>query len=82
MLRKLSAIQVIQPEAIKNVGGLGQLKNFIENRSKAFSKENEALPRVKGILLVGVPGTGKSLASSACANMLLMALNTIGHREP
>ncbi len=70
MLRKLSAIQVIQPEAIKNVGGLGQLKNFIKNRSKAFSQENVALPRVKGVLLVGVPGTGKSLASSASAHML------------
>jgi SpoVK/Ycf46/Vps4 family AAA+-type ATPase len=39
-------------------------------RAKAFDPGNEHLPMPKGILLVGVSGTGKSLSAKAIANIL------------
>jgi len=47
------------------VGGLGQLKSWLSDRGRAFSKEarDYGLPHPKGVLLVGIPGSGKSLVS-------------------
>ena len=62
MIRKSGLMEFWEPAAIEDVGGLGSLKSFIANRARAFSPENETLPRPKGVLLVGIPGTGKSLS--------------------
>jgi len=70
MIRKSGLMQFWEPASIRDVGGLGLLKSFIENRSKAFEPDNEDLPRMKGLLLVGISGTGKSLASKATASIL------------
>jgi hypothetical protein len=70
MIRKSGLMEFWSPAAIEDVGGLGNLKSFIENRARAFSPENEYLPRPKGILLVGIPGTGKSLSCKAAASIL------------
>ena len=59
-----------EPASIQDVGGLGNLKQYIETRAKAFSPDNPNLPQLKGLLLVGIPGTGKSLASKATASIL------------
>lgn len=47
------------------VGGLGPLKGWLESRSRGFSAEAReyGLPNPKGVLIVGIPGTGKSLIS-------------------
>jgi len=72
MIRKSGLMEFWPPEDIANVGGLNNFKAFIANRSKAFNPDNIqlALPKIKGILLVGIPGTGKSLASKATASIL------------
>ena len=70
MIRKSGLMEFWEPTAIEDVGGLGSLKSFIENRARAFSPENETLPRPKGVLLVGIPGTGKSLSCKATASIL------------
>jgi len=70
MIHKSGLMQFWEPTAIHDVGGLGLLKSFIENRSKAYDPDNEDLPRMKGLLLVGIPGTGKSLSSKATASIL------------
>jgi AAA+ superfamily predicted ATPase len=46
-----------------NVGGADHVKSFLRMRRNAFSEEAREynLPMPKGVLLLGVPGTGKSL---------------------
>ena len=70
MIRKSGLMEFWEPAAIEDVGGLANLKLFIENRARAFSPENEHLPRPKGVLLIGIPGTGKSLSCKATASIL------------
>jgi SpoVK/Ycf46/Vps4 family AAA+-type ATPase len=70
MIRKSGLMEFWSPADINDVGGLGNLKAFISNRAKAFLPENFKLPHPKGLLLVGIPGTGKSLSSKATASIL------------
>jgi len=70
MIRKSGLMEFWEPASIDDVGGLDQLKTYIRNRARAFEPGGEHLPKPKGILLTGVPGTGKSLASKATASLL------------
>ena len=70
MIRKSGLLEFWTAESINNVGGLNQLKTFIANRAKAFEPGNDHLPKPRGVILVGIPGTGKSLTSKATANIL------------
>jgi AAA+ superfamily predicted ATPase len=70
MIRKSGLMEFWEPADIKDVGGLENLKGYITNRAEAFKEGNEHLPRPKGILLIGVPGTGKSLSCKATASIL------------
>ena len=58
-------------EEFSNVGGMHVLKNWIRKRSIAFTDAAKefGLPDPKGILLIGVPGTGKSLVCKSIANI-------------
>jgi SpoVK/Ycf46/Vps4 family AAA+-type ATPase len=53
------------------VGGMGNLKKWLQQRQPAFSdvEGKSGLDRPKGILLLGVQGCGKSLAAKAVAGM-------------
>lgn len=57
------------PEKFGAIGGLDQLKRWLRQRGRAFSEAARAygLPSPKGLLLVGVPGCGKSLTAKAVA---------------
>ncbi|MBF0397347.1 MAG: AAA family ATPase [Desulfobacterales bacterium] len=71
MIKKSGLMEFWEPAQLEDVGGLESLKNYIKSRLKAFSPENDnKLPQLKGILLVGIPGTGKSLASRATSSIL------------
>ena len=52
-------------QGIGDVGGLDELKRWLDERSRAFGEEAEryGLPAPKGLLLVGVQGCGKSLTA-------------------
>lgn len=69
MIRR-SGLKFWEPAEIEDVGGLYQLKSFIANRAKAYEPGNEHLPKLKGILLVGIAGTGKSLSCKAAASIM------------
>jgi SpoVK/Ycf46/Vps4 family AAA+-type ATPase len=57
-------------EKIDNLGGLDNLKDWLKKRKTAFSIQasNYGLPTPRGLLLIGIQGTGKSLAAKAIAN--------------
>lgn len=65
---------------ISDIGGLLELKNWLKIRENAFSEQARkyGLPNLRGILLVGAPGTGKSLAAKAISgefNLPLLQLD-------
>jgi AAA+ superfamily predicted ATPase len=57
------------PGGLDAVGGLDNLKTWLQSRRLAYSPKARAygLPAPKGALLVGVPGCGKSLTAKAIA---------------
>ena len=57
-------------EKMSDIGGLENLKKWLQKRVGALSEraENYGLPSPKGLFLVGVQGTGKSLTAKAIAN--------------
>lgn len=52
-------------EKVEDIGGLDVLKEWLRLRQRAFTQEAKEfmLPAPKGIALIGIPGTGKSLTA-------------------
>lgn len=61
---------------IDDVGGLEGIKDFLRKRSLAFgpAAARYGLPKPKGVILIGPPGTGKSLMAKVAANVLQLPL--------
>ena len=57
-------------DTISKIGGVDNLKNWLKKRKTSFGIEasNYGLPTPRGLLLVGIQGTGKSLTAKAIAN--------------
>ena len=56
-------------ETISKIGGVDNLKNWLKKRKTSFGLQasNYGLPTPRGLLLVGIQGTGKSLTAKAIA---------------
>ncbi|MCG8684055.1 MAG: AAA family ATPase, partial [Desulfobacterales bacterium] len=63
-------MEFFPPVSMDQVGGLEPFKEYLANRMKAFEPGGEHLPKPKALLLIGVPGTGKSLSCKAAASIL------------
>ena len=59
-----------------DVGGLGVLKEWLRLRERAFSQQarDYGLPAPKGIALIGIPGTGKSLTAKMIGGLWQLPL--------
>lgn len=57
-------------EEIADIGGLDNLKDWLMRRGQAFSEQARqyGLPFPRGLLLIGIQGTGKSLTAKAISH--------------
>ncbi len=70
LMARSSTLEIIEDRAsMDEVGGAAELKNWLKERSHAFSDEARefGLESPRGLLLVGVQGCGKSLLAKAVA---------------
>lgn len=63
-------------EGESDVGGLDLLKNWLAKREKAFSEEarQAGVPYPRGVALIGIPGTGKSLSAKMTSGLWKLPL--------
>lgn len=68
IIKKSGFLEYYHPkETMDDVGGLDNLKDWLQKRGRGFDKHAKefGLETPKGILLLGIPGTGKSLIAKA-----------------
>jgi SpoVK/Ycf46/Vps4 family AAA+-type ATPase len=72
IVKKTGLLEVIEtPFTMEDIGGLENLKDWLNGRKTCFTiKAREfGITSPKGIVLAGVPGTGKSLSAKAVAGL-------------
>jgi SpoVK/Ycf46/Vps4 family AAA+-type ATPase len=79
LVKKDGMLEIVNfKEKIDDVGGLNKLKNWLQRKSRIFKDLDHAIKFgvdvPKGILIVGMPGCGKSLTAKATANLFEIPL--------
>jgi len=77
VVRESGALEFYAPgEGTDDVGGLEVLKTWLRLRERALSPEAKeyGLPAPKGVALIGIPGTGKSLTAKMIASQWRLPL--------
>lgn len=73
-VKRSGMLELIEPDArgMESVGGLTNLKEYVRRRRRAFTPKARKyqLPTPRGIMVAGVPGTGKSLSAKAVGSVL------------
>ncbi len=77
LIRRNGILEFIEEdETIDSVGGLDELKHWLHQRTDAFTERAReyGLPEPKGMLILGVPGCGKSLVAKTTSRLWGMPL--------
>lgn len=79
IVRKSGIIEVVDTDVcFEDVGGLQRLRNDLEVKSNIYHNLGEAekyrVPVPKGVLIIGMPGCGKSMIAQATANLFGVSL--------
>nr|WP_283754682.1 AAA family ATPase [Roseofilum acuticapitatum] len=72
LIRRNGILEYIEEdETLDAVGGLEELKAWLKQRSNAFTERARqyGLPQPKGMLILGVPGCGKSLIAKTTSRL-------------
>lgn len=72
IIRKSGILEFVGTEVVlSDVGGLDNLKAWLAKRDKSWleAADKYCLPEPKGILIMGIPGCGKSLVAKAISAM-------------
>lgn len=72
LIRRNGILEYIEEdETLESVGGLEELKHWLRQRSNAFTERAReyGLPQPKGMLILGVPGCGKSLIAKTTSRL-------------
>jgi len=72
LIRRNGILEYIEEdETIDAVGGLEELKRWLRQRSDAFTERAReyGLPQPKGMLILGIPGCGKSLIAKTTSRL-------------
>ncbi len=76
-VKKNGLLEIIESRTrLEDIGGLDNLKRDLHEKRNLFRKEAKdyGLPTPRGLLVVGQPGTGKSLTASATSNIFGLPL--------
>ena len=76
-IKKSDVLEFVNTDiSLNDVGGFSVLKEWLLRRKEAFSDKAKTygLPWPKGVLLLGIPGAGKSHAGKAIASFLELPL--------
>jgi hypothetical protein len=71
-VKKNGLLELVETkESLASIGGLDVLKEWLLKRRNAFSQRaiEYGLPSPRGLLIIGIPGTGKSLTAKATARV-------------
>jgi hypothetical protein len=71
-VKKQGLVELVERvPSLDRIGGLDRLKHWLLKRRKAFTQEAKAfgLPSPSGLLILGLPGTGKSMTAKATASV-------------
>ena len=77
LIRRNGILEYIEEdETLASVGGLEELKRWLRQRSNAFTERAReyGLPQPKGMLILGVPGCGKSLIAKTTSRLWSLPL--------
>jgi len=72
LIRRNGILEYVEEdETIDSIGGLDELKHWLRQRSNAFTERARqyGLPQPKGMLILGVPGCGKSLIAKTTSRL-------------
>jgi len=72
LIRRNGILEFLEEDTtIDHIGGLGELKKWLRSRSEAFTEKAReyGLPQPKGMLILGVPGCGKSLTAKTTSRL-------------